>query len=91
MEQPDIHLLSAAGALPGPPVDNARLAALFGAERTWRQWVTRPSELMRPEGVDNSQFICEHGQLTFDPNISGDLDSSMTIIKSTDWDALAEL
>ncbi|KAI0831247.1 cysteine proteinase [Trametes gibbosa] len=59
--------------------------------RTWRQWVTRPSELMRPEGVDNSQFICEHGQLTFDPNISGDLDSSMTIIKSTDWDALAEL
>jgi 3-oxoacyl-[acyl-carrier-protein] synthase-3 len=39
MEQPDIHLLSAAGALPGPPVDNARLAALFGAERAWRQWV----------------------------------------------------
>ncbi|KAI0637029.1 cysteine proteinase [Trametes polyzona] len=59
--------------------------------RSWRQWVTRPSEVLRPEAVDNSQFICEHSLLAFDPNIAGDLDSSMTIIKRSDWDALEEL
>ncbi|KAI0374832.1 cysteine proteinase [Pilatotrama ljubarskyi] len=59
--------------------------------RSWRQWVMRPSELPRPEAVDNSQFICAHGLLTFDPNVSGDLDASMTIIKRSDWDALEEL
>lgn len=59
--------------------------------RSWRQWTMRPSELARPEGPDNSQFICEHGLLAFDPNISGDLDSSMTIVKKSDWFALEEL
>lgn len=60
--------------------------------RSWRNWIMRPSEVSRPENVDNSQFICEHGLLTFDPNVSGDLDSSsMTIIKRNDWEALAEL
>ncbi|KAI0362032.1 cysteine proteinase [Trametes cingulata] len=59
--------------------------------RAWRQWVMRPSELPRPQAVDNSQFICTHGLLTFDPNVSGDLDASMTIIKRSDWDALEEL
>ena len=59
--------------------------------RSWRQWVTRPSEISRPEAVDNSQFICEHNLLAFDPNIAGDLDSSMTIIKRGDWNALEEL
>ncbi|KAI0646997.1 cysteine proteinase [Trametes meyenii] len=59
--------------------------------RLWRQWVTRPADLPRPETVDNSQFVCTHGLLAFNPNESGDLDSSMTIIKRSDWDALAEL
>ncbi|TFK92421.1 cysteine proteinase [Polyporus arcularius HHB13444] len=59
--------------------------------RSWRQWLMRPSEVPRPETLDNSQFMCEHGRLAFDPNISGDLDASMTIIKRNDWDALEEL
>ncbi|CDO68332.1 hypothetical protein BN946_scf184799.g59 [Trametes cinnabarina] len=59
--------------------------------RSWRQWVMRPNELARPEAVDNSQFICEHGLLAFDPNESGDMDSSMTIVKRSDWDALEQL
>ncbi|KAI8998686.1 cysteine proteinase [Trametes punicea] len=59
--------------------------------RSWRQWVMRPSELPRPETVDNSGFMCEHGLLAFDPNIRGDLDASMTIIKQSDWHALEQL
>ena len=53
--------------------------------------ILRPGDVARPEAVDNSQFICEHGLLAFDPNVSGDLDASMTIIKRSDWDALEEL
>ena len=59
--------------------------------RSWRQWILRPGDVARPEAVVNSQFICEHGLLAFDPNVSGDLDASMTIIKRSDWDALGEL
>ena len=59
--------------------------------RAWRQWVMRPGEVIRPETVDNSSLICEHGQLAFDPNASGDLDTSMAIVKRSDWDALEEL
>jgi 3-oxoacyl-[acyl-carrier-protein] synthase-3 len=39
MDAPEIHLLAAGGALPGPAVDNARLAGLFGADELWQQWV----------------------------------------------------
>jgi 3-oxoacyl-[acyl-carrier-protein] synthase III len=35
----EVRILSAASALPGPPVDNARLARRFGKDRTWEQWV----------------------------------------------------
>ncbi|KAM5535206.1 hypothetical protein V8D89_011142 [Ganoderma adspersum] len=59
--------------------------------RSWRQWVLRPGEVSRPETVDNSTFICEHGLLAFDPNVAGDLDTSMTIVKRNDWNALEEL
>ncbi|KAI0670438.1 cysteine proteinase [Trametes maxima] len=59
--------------------------------RSWRQWVMRPGDVPRPATVDNSQFICAHGLLAFNPNESGDLDSSMTVIKRSDWDVLADL
>lgn len=59
--------------------------------RSWRQWILRPGEVSRPEIVDNSLFVCEHGMLVFDPNITGDLDTSMAIIKRSDWNALEEL
>ena len=39
MDAPEIHLLAVGGALPGPAVDNARLAGLFGADELWQQWV----------------------------------------------------
>ena len=59
--------------------------------RAWRQWVLRPSEVPKPSAVDNYQFICEHGLLAFDPNVGGDVDASMTIIKRSDWVILEEL
>ncbi|KAL7283349.1 hypothetical protein ACG7TL_002778 [Trametes sanguinea] len=59
--------------------------------RSWRQWIMRPSEVPRPQAIDNSEFICEHGLLAFDPNFGGDMDGSMTVIKRSDWDALEEL
>ncbi|MET9558533.1 3-oxoacyl-ACP synthase III family protein [Streptomyces sp. NPDC006645] len=39
MDASDIRILSAASALPGPPVDNAALARRFGLDRLWEQWV----------------------------------------------------
>lgn len=39
MDTPDIHLLSAGSALPGPAVDNTALARRFKMDRLWEQWV----------------------------------------------------
>ncbi|MFD5654867.1 3-oxoacyl-ACP synthase III family protein [Streptomyces sp. NPDC127039] len=39
MSQQDVHILSAASALPGPAVDNAALARRFGMDALWEQWV----------------------------------------------------
>lgn len=38
MDFPDVHLLSAGTALPGPAVDNATLARRFGGDRLWEEW-----------------------------------------------------
>ncbi|MFF3072555.1 3-oxoacyl-ACP synthase III family protein [Kitasatospora sp. NPDC057904] len=35
----DVHILSAAAALPGPALDNATLARRFGMDPLWEQWV----------------------------------------------------
>jgi 3-oxoacyl-[acyl-carrier-protein] synthase-3 len=39
MAVPDIHVLAAGTALPGPPVDNAALARRFGMDTLWEEWV----------------------------------------------------
>ncbi|GBE82261.1 cysteine proteinase [Sparassis latifolia] len=59
--------------------------------RAWRQWLLHPVEVQRPESVDNSQFLCEHGLLCLDPNSGTDLDSSVAIIKRSDWDVLEDI
>ncbi|TFY64882.1 hypothetical protein EVJ58_g2344 [Rhodofomes roseus] len=59
--------------------------------RAWRQWLLRPAEVSRPDKLDNSLFICEHGLLTLDPNVNSDMDTSVTIIKRTDWATIEEL
>lgn len=39
MSGADIRMLSAAAALPGPPIGNAALAARFGMDRLWQEWI----------------------------------------------------
>jgi 3-oxoacyl-[acyl-carrier-protein] synthase-3 len=39
MDASDIRILSAAAALPGPPVDNATLARRLGLAGVWEQWI----------------------------------------------------
>ncbi|OAX36669.1 cysteine proteinase [Rhizopogon vinicolor AM-OR11-026] len=59
--------------------------------RLWRKWIGRPTEGPRPEVVDNSQFLCEHGHLVFDPNCPNDWDSSIAVVQMTEWALLADL
>lgn len=39
MDASEIRIVSAAAALPGPPVDNATLARRFGLDALWEQWI----------------------------------------------------
>lgn len=39
MTRPPVHLVAVGTALPGPPIDNATLAARFGLPQVWQQWV----------------------------------------------------
>ncbi|TFK42426.1 hypothetical protein BDQ12DRAFT_644097 [Crucibulum laeve] len=57
----------------------------------WRKWVDNPTVHTRPGKVDNTPFLCEHEMLAFDPNCPTDLDSTLAIIKSEDWDILETL
>lgn len=59
--------------------------------KNWRQWLSRPSDVLRPDMVDNTLLICEHGLLALDPNSPTDLDSSLAIIKRSDWEILENL
>lgn len=58
--------------------------------RAWRKWLFHPVN-ERPESVDTSQFMCEHGLLALDPNIPGDLDGVAAIISRDDWTVLETL
>ncbi|MEV0641221.1 3-oxoacyl-ACP synthase III family protein [Streptomyces sp. NPDC050619] len=39
MSTPEVRILAAGSALPGPPVDNAALARRFDMDASWEQWV----------------------------------------------------
>lgn len=58
--------------------------------RTWKQYIYRPMKYPRPEILDTTCFVCEHGKLNIDPN-SNDLDSTICVVRRDDWDALAEM
>jgi hypothetical protein len=59
--------------------------------RSWLRWIMRPTEIARPDVIDNSLFICSHDLLLFDPNDPTDLDESIAIVTRTDWDVLEDL
>ncbi|KAK0210866.1 hypothetical protein DFS33DRAFT_1252154 [Desarmillaria ectypa] len=56
--------------------------------RSWRRWLTRPSDFPRPEVIDNEPFFCHHRLLIFDPNCATDMDSALAVVKRSDWDIL---
>lgn len=58
--------------------------------RSWRQWILRPTEAARPETLDNARFVCQHGLLSFDPNVEGDIDG-VAYVRRDDWDQLEKL
>ncbi|KAI0079874.1 cysteine proteinase [Panus rudis PR-1116 ss-1] len=58
--------------------------------RAWKQWLFRPTEMARPDGVNNATFLCEHSLLCFDPNVEGDVDG-VAYIRRGDWDILQDL
>ncbi|KAJ6597092.1 cysteine proteinase [Mycena vulgaris] len=59
--------------------------------RAWRQWLGQPTEVIRPERIDNMNFICEHELLAFDPNCPTDMEGSLVVIQRSDWDELQRL
>lgn len=59
--------------------------------KNWKQWLNRPTETVRPDSIDNTSFICEHDKLVLDPNSPTDLDSSLVVIKRSDWEVLETL
>ncbi|KAL0946674.1 hypothetical protein HGRIS_012863 [Hohenbuehelia grisea] len=59
--------------------------------RAWRKWLTRPTDNERPEAIDNSAFFCRHDQLVFDPSSSLDMDSTLSVVKLSDWEILQTL
>jgi hypothetical protein len=60
--------------------------------KKWNRWATNPCAINpRPESVDNAPFFCEHDLLSFDPNCSSDIDSTLTIVQLDQWDTLGTL
>jgi ubiquitin carboxyl-terminal hydrolase 48 len=59
--------------------------------RAWRQWLSQPTEMLRPDSIHNTPFICEHQMLAVDPNCSSDWEGTHVLIKRADWDALEKL
>ncbi|KAI0321663.1 hypothetical protein OF83DRAFT_1168297 [Amylostereum chailletii] len=66
-------------------LENVPLALVPSAfVNLWRLWILRPTHHPRPQRLDNSSFVCQHGLLTVDPN-KGDLDASMCLVRKDDW------
>lgn len=58
--------------------------------QAWRQWLSQPTEQIRPDSIDNTPFICEHEMLSIDPNCPSDMES-LVVIQRNDWYELEKL
>lgn len=66
METTEVRIRSVGVALPGEPIDNARLARTFGMDRVWEEWVdafigTRTRHLSRD--LDTGEQYCSLADL----------------------------
>lgn len=59
--------------------------------RQWRSWINRPHEKPRPGPLDNTWLLCKHGRLIIDPNVSKDLNTSISLVPLPEWAILQEL
>ncbi|KAJ7444900.1 hypothetical protein FB451DRAFT_1343700 [Mycena latifolia] len=62
-----------------------------GFVHAWRQWLGQPTEMIRPDRIDNTPFICEHELLAIDPNCPTDIDGSLVVVQRSDWDELERI
>lgn len=67
--------------------------ALIGADfvRQWRAWINKPYDQPRPQMIDSSWLICQHGGLVVDPNLPEDLGSSVVPVSFDSWVSLLDL
>lgn len=64
MDSPDIHILAAGTALPGPAIDNAAPARRFNLNPAFRQWVeTFTGTKIRHLAVDLEIVDLETGEV----------------------------
>ncbi|KAG6867026.1 hypothetical protein C0991_003943 [Blastosporella zonata] len=82
------HLLSEE-ALAAHDMPCALIPVAFA--KTWKKWLSRPTDCPRPERVDNTPFMCEHDMLAIDPNIPSDLESTAVLVLKSDWDILESM
>ncbi|KAG6332044.1 hypothetical protein ID866_7047 [Astraeus odoratus] len=59
--------------------------------RMWRKWLSRPTDFPRPDSIDTSSLLCEHGNLIFDPNAQNDWDCNIALIQMSEWAVLEGL
>ncbi|KAJ7156934.1 hypothetical protein C8R43DRAFT_1183392, partial [Mycena crocata] len=59
--------------------------------RAWHEWLKEPTEMVRPDRIDNTPFICEHEMLAIDPNCPTDIDGLLVVVQRSDWDELKRL
>ncbi|KAJ7087835.1 hypothetical protein C8R44DRAFT_28584 [Mycena epipterygia] len=62
-----------------------------GFIHAWRQWLSQPTEMVRPGQIDLTPFICEHEMLALDPNCPTDIEGVLVVIQRSDWDELKKL
>ncbi|KAF8892462.1 hypothetical protein BD779DRAFT_1770408 [Infundibulicybe gibba] len=76
----DVHLV----------IDENTLGAIIPTQflKEWKQWLQKPTDVIRPCSINNAAFICEHNLLGLDPNSSVDMSDSFTIIERNDWNTL---
>ncbi|TCD68915.1 hypothetical protein EIP91_009466 [Steccherinum ochraceum] len=83
----DMAVISTTSAVEGEPC--AIIPKHFAS--SWKQWLFRPTELQRPEGIDNTRFLCRHSNLIIDPNVASDVEGEVVVVRRQDYDVLENL
>lgn len=58
---------------------------------SWRSWLLKPGTVQRPDSVDNSFLICEHGKLVIDLSNAHEFDEDLAVVTEGEWEILKNL